>query len=115
LDVKIRDDSPSPPIHPRSTPASARLHRRSRSPPRGPRNYLKTPTAPASFYHFNAATKDWPRRNNTMSEGPATPVEAEPKPVIEPGPPMPPAVTLPVIPVYQTKPSLTPELDAEVC
>jgi len=111
INIKMQDSSPSPPRQPRGAPSSAPFRRMSRSPPRGPRTHLKTPTAPASFY---APAKDWPRRNNTMSVAsipPAIPAEID---MSGPEPPALPIATLPMIPFYQAKPSITPEIDAEI-
>lgn len=128
-DVKMRDRSASPPKHPRvwntqTRPAAPAVpHRRmSRSPPRGPRNHprgIAPPTAPASFHPTEP--RGMRRQYQPPVAPPAPPPASQPSPL--PAPTEETQVTpseaktqaaLPAIPAYTPRPSLTPDLDAEV-
>jgi hypothetical protein len=88
-------------------------HPPARSPPRAPRNYVKTPTpatpiSPASFHASQTPTRpDWHNRNAAAMSG-APPQADAPKVEQE---------RTAVVPTLKPKPqvSLTPDLDAEVC
>jgi hypothetical protein len=119
-DLKMVDQPLSPPKHPRlrdAQPPNVMQHRReSRSPPRGPRNHSRNMAVPAASSSFPpAGLPRGPRRQYQQ------PTSQDPTPTISPDEPAGPAVkpdlkvTLPVIPTIKPRPSLTPELDIEVC
>lgn len=125
-DVKMRDPSPSPPKHPRyrgSAPMRGGMYgrRTSRSPPRGPRNYIRTPTGPNTPASFHPTVPRGSRRpypvmvasTSASITVPLAPAPAEAPPI--PPPEVQPTIPFPVIPAYKARPSLTPDVDIEVC
>ncbi|TBU32368.1 hypothetical protein BD311DRAFT_803957 [Dichomitus squalens] len=98
---------------------ASNARRRSRSPPIGPRHYhVSTPShkSPAQNTHGgpNLPSKpDWVRRNAGREAVKQEATTSAPAPAA-PTAPSEPAASVPVIPPYQPKPSITADIEAEI-